>query len=309
MWPFKSKQKRQDELYHKITYTAQAHQQFTQMQGEFMSSMLDSDYETEVTPEAVAQFYAQLSFITNETIKLVSTSSLLSQLQREYLRLHFCVLKADMYTTNDDEKALALYEGSFEMLLNRCEDYANDQGLTDLLDSCEIRYLSPHEIAFSLGTSANTLEQREVQKKAYLLCIEALKVEELGYEKWNKFMDYGAEILYSAVYFLDIPQDEKRTYLLTLTDSIHTHFSHHILADKTLDEAIAQAGYRPTRLYDHIYRIYAACGRVEEAQVIKNAVNNAPTDMDWRGMFDWQEHERFDGFNDELSLLLQSKSA
>ena len=303
MWPFKSKQKRQDELYHKITYTAQAHQQFTQMQGEFMSSVLDTDYETEVTPEAVAQFYAQLSFITNETIKLVSTSSLLSQLQREYLRLHFTVLKADMYTTNDDEKALVLYEDSLKTLINRYEEYASDQGLADLLDSCEIRFLSPHEIAFSLGTSANVLEHREVQKKAYLFCVEALKIEELGYEKWNKFMDYGAELLFSAVYFLDIPMDEKRAYLLTLTDNIHNHFSQHILANKTLDEAIAQAGYRPTRLYDHIYRIYAACGRADEAQAIKDAVSNAPIGMDWREMFDWQEHERFANFNDELNLV------
>jgi hypothetical protein len=303
MWPFKSRRKKQKELYHKIAYAVQAHIHFTQMQGEYMSSVLDSDYETEITPEEVAKLYEQLSFITNETIKLVSTSSLLSQLQREYLCLHFYVLTADMYTASNDEKALVLYEDCLESLLKRYQEYAQDKDLTDLLDTCEVRYLSPHEIAFSMGTSANMLEQRDAQKKAYLFCIEALKVEELGYEKWNMFMDYGAEILFSAVYFLDIPKNEKRTYLLALTDTIYIYFTQHILSDKTLAEAVAQAGYRPTRLFDHIYRIYSACGRFEDAQEIEKAVKNAPTNKDWREMFDWQGHERFTWFKDELNLL------
>ena len=251
----------------------------------------------------------QLLHILDEVRKDISKSNFLDQIQKQYLLGHFTLNKAHVYAGLQSYDALDLFSTSIKQNLDSYSTYVSSQPLFELLEICDLPFQKLHESAFHMSTTANVLEEREYQMQAYHYCIDALMIEELGPEKWNKFMDYSSEVIVSATIFLDIPTEDKKLYLLELLDKIHNHFSEIVLSDMTLEEAISKAGYRPARLYDHMFRVYRACGYQELSWEIEVAVSKAPLDKDWREMFDWRNENRFELFIndlDEIQTLIEN---
>lgn len=298
MWPFSNKKKKLEELYHRISYTEKVSQNFQQQFAE--QCFIDDESDEKVD---LSELCGQLLHILDAVKKDISKTNLLDQTQKKYLINHFTLNKADIYAGFQSHEALDLFNTSLKQMLDNYSTFISSKPLFELLEVCDLPFKILHDSAFFMSTTANVLEEREYQMQAYLYCVDALIIEELGPEKWNKFMDYGSQILVSASVFLDISQEEKRNFLLEVSDKIHKHFSEIILSDQTLEEAISKAGYRPARLYDHMFRIYYTCGNQELAQKIEVAVCNAPLDKDWREMYDWRSEDIFEMFVSELDEL------
>lgn len=295
MWPFSNKKKKLKELYHRINYTEKATQSFQQQFAE--QNFIDDKCDEKVD---LSDLCGQLLHILDAVIKDISKSNLLDQTQKKYLINHFKLNKAYIYARLQFYEALDLFNTSLKQMLDNYLAFISSKPLFELLEVCDLPFTIVHDSAFFMSTTANVLEEREYQIQAYRYCLDALIIEDLGLEKWNKFMDYGSEILLSASIFLDIPQEDKRNFLLEISEKIHKHFSEIVLSDQTLEEAISNAGYRPARLYDHMFRIYYACGNQELAQKIEVAVCNAPLDKDWREMYDWRSEDMFEMFVSKL---------
>lgn len=304
MWPFSNKKKKLEVLYHRISYTEKATNTFNQKFVE--QNVLDDESDEKVD---LSESFIQLMHILDAVRKDISKSNLLDQTQKKYLISHFTLNKADTYAVIQDYKALDLFNTSLKQMLDNYSTFISSKPLFELLEVCDVPFKVLHDEAFFMSTTANVLEEREYQMQAYRYCVDALIIEELGIEKWNKFMDYGTQILLSASIFLDISQNEKRNFLLEISDNIHKHFSEIVLSDKTLGEAISEAGYRPTRLYDHMFRIYYACGNKELAQKIEVAVSDAPLNKDWREMYDWRSDDMFEMFINELDKLNNTRES
>ena len=302
MWPFSNNKKKLEALYHRISYTEKATKNFQQQFSEQCFIEDESDEKIDLS-----ELCGQLLHILDAVRKDISKSNFLDQMQKRYLLNHFTLNKAHIYAGLQSRDALDLFNSSLKQMLDNYSTFISSESLFELLEVCDMPFQKLHESAFFMSTTANVLEERKYQKQAYRYCIDALMIEELGPEKWNKFMDYSSEVIVSATIFLDIPVEEKKTYLLDLLDKIHNHFSEIVLSDMTLEEAIIQAGYRPARLYDHMFRVYSACGNLKLAQEIEAAVSNAPLDKDWREMFDWRDDNRFEMFVTELDAFKKAK--